>query len=343
MDHFIKYLFCFLFLFMNACTTFHEGKKAKHFDGKYFRNTTPHEKSLWQIMKLAFGGPNFDWPESVQLTPLKNFPDRVHKNIKYTFIGHSTLLVQMNGINILTDPVYSERVSPVTFAGPKRARVPAVKFEDLPDIDVVLISHDHYDHLDIETLQRLVKKQKNNPPLFIAGLGNDKLLEDEEINPHLVLDWGKSTQFKDLKITFVECQHRSGRNMLGHKRTLWGSFVIESPNARVYFAGDTAYSKHFKNQGSKFQKFDLAFLPIGAYKPRWFMKDVHVNPQESVQAHQDLRSQLSVGIHFGTFKLTYEKIDDPIKDLAKSLKLAGIPEHKFLVPQFGETKEVIIP
>jgi len=135
----MKLLALLFFISLSACTTFHEGKKTKNFDGKYFKNTKMHTKSLWQVMKLAFGGPNFDWPETVKLTPLKEFPERVYKNIQYTFIGHSTLLVQMDGINILTDPVYSERVSPVTFAGPKRTRVPAVKFEDLPHIDITWI------------------------------------------------------------------------------------------------------------------------------------------------------------------------------------------------------------
>ena len=334
-----NYLFIILF-FQVSCTTFYESKPKKNFDGKYFRNSTVQKMSFWDLSKLAFGGPNHDWPESVKIVPKKEFPERVFTDIKYTFIGHSTMLIQTAGLNILTDPVYSERVSPVSFAGPKRARIPAVRFDDLPHIDVVLISHDHYDHLDLETLANLMKKQPQKPPIIVAGLGNDVLFEDENIKPFVSLNWEESFKVKDTKFTFVECQHRSGRSMFGHNRTLWGSFVIETPKATIYFAGDTAYSNHFKRQGQKYKKFDLSFLPIGAYKPRWFMNRVHVDPEQSVQAHQDLFSKHSVGIHFGTFKLTYEKIDDPIKDLNEALKRAKLPHHEFIVPKFGKTVEV---
>lgn len=332
------YLYILITSLLLGCTTYYKGPISDHFDGSRFFNKAPHSKSFWALLKLAFGGPSSDWPDSVPVTLGKIPQERVFSGVTYTVVGHATVLIQVDGLNILTDPIYSERASPVSFAGPKRVTAPAVAFEDLPDIDIVLVSHDHYDHMDMPTLQRLQNHNKSGEvPLIISGLGNDIYFIGEGFENYKVLDWGESIIVGEARIHFVECQHRSGRGVFDHKKTLWGSFAIESPSAKIYFAGDTGYSPHFSKQGEKFNGFDLSFIPVGAYEPRWFMKDVHVNPEEAVQAHQDLRSSKSVGIHFGTFKLTYEGMDEPEKELSKALEKAGLKSNDFVIPIFGKT------
>jgi L-ascorbate metabolism protein UlaG (beta-lactamase superfamily) len=226
-------------------------------------------------------------------------------------------------------------VSPVTFAGPKRVRDPGIPIEALPEIDLILVSHNHYDHLDTASLKKL-RQQQEKEPVIVSGLGNAKLLRKQGYTNALELDWGEHTQVGPATVHFVECQHRSGRGAFDQMKTLWGSFVVETPEGAIYFAGDTGYSPHFKAQGEQYGPFALSLLPIGAYEPRWFMKDIHLNPEEAVQAHLDLNSQQSLGIHFGVFQLTWEAIDSPITDLEAALDAQRLPRETFWVLEPGE-------
>ena len=322
-----------------SCTSApgHTGPVSDHFDGKRFVNREPMNKSLWDLTRLGLGAltQSAEWPEWIEIEQQQIAEERVYDGISVTFINHATFLLQVDGLNILTDPVYSERVSPSQRVGPKRVHAPGVRFEDLPPIDVILISHNHYDHLDEATLVALFERQ-DEQPLVLAGLGNGDLLARLGATRHTELDWEQGTTVGGVEILFTECRHRSGRGAADQMKTLWGSFVIKTSEGNLYFAGDTGYGPHLADTGERHGPFALSLLPIGAYEPRWFMKDVHLNPEEAVLAHRDLGSAHSVGIHFGTFQLTYEAIDQPVIDLGNALREHGISEEAFRVMQVGQ-------
>jgi L-ascorbate metabolism protein UlaG (beta-lactamase superfamily) len=258
--------------------------------------------------------------------------------MRVTFINHATALIQMDGVNILTDPVYSDLVGPASLVGPSRVRPPGIRFEDLPPIDVVLISHDHYDHMDIPTLRRLDDERH---PRFIAGLGTNRIMYDEGLPDSTDLDWWQSERItSDVRVTFVPSAHRSNRGLCDRDTTLWGGYVISGPSGNAYFAGDTGYGPHFRQIHERFGAIRLALLPIGAYIPRWYMKPIHMDPTDAVHAHQDLGATTSVGIHFGTFRLTDEAQEQPITDLAKALQKASIAGSHFWALGFGEGRDV---
>lgn len=319
----------------------YQGKAGENFDGSVFTNREPMRKSLTDLLKLswAFMTQSAVWPTLIPVTQQKVPMPRIETGISVSYINHSTVLIQAGNLNILTDPIYAERASPFRFAGPKRVHQPGIKLEDLPPIDIILISHNHYDHLDTETLTQLVSQQ-SDPPRILTGLGNSALLDKIGLDNHRELNWNGSELFKGTKITFTESRHRSGRGLTDQMETLWGSFVIETPAGNIYFAGDTGYANHFKAAKEKFGEFALSIIPIGAYEPRWFMKDVHLNPSEAVQAHVDLNSKVSLAIHFGTFQLTLESIEQPIKDLAIALKEHRLSEQSFLTLKPGATHVV---
>jgi len=282
-----------------------------------------------------------DWPEEVINEPAPRPPAYVDDgSIRVTHIIHSTVLIQAGGINILTDPIYSERCSPVSFAGPKRVRKPGIKFEDLPKIDIVLISHDHYDHLDLPTIKKLMDRDQ---PKFYMGLGVgehlESLVEDQELNQNSVqeLDWWERLELDTrLSISFVPVQHFSGRTLTDRNTTLWGGFVVELDGRKIYFGGDTGYADHFKQTRDRFGPMDLSLLPIGAYAPRDFMRYAHLDPKEAVKAHQDLGSKKSIGIHYGSFHLTAEPIDEPPRLLRKELIESKIDPNDFQALGFGQ-------
>ena len=252
-----------------------------------------------------------------------------------TFVGHSTFLLQFaDGLNVLTDPVWSERVSPVTFAGPRRVRPPAIAFDDLPTVQLVLVSHGHYDHLDVATLRRLDERFN---PLFLTGLGNHALLRGRGLRQVEELDWWQSHRFRGLELTFTPAQHWSNRSLGDRNTTLWGGFWLRAGDLNVYFAGDSGLGRLFALIRERLGVPDLAFLPIGAYEPRWFMREQHMNPQDALQAHRALGLPRSIAMHFGTFQLTEEAFDQPAIDLAVALQMAGIDPARFIVPRFGET------
>ncbi|HEY2188411.1 MAG TPA: MBL fold metallo-hydrolase [Caldimonas sp.] len=261
-----------------------------------------------------------------------------------TWIGHATTLVQVGGINILTDPVFSERASPLSFLGPKRQVAPGIAIAELPHIDAVLVSHNHYDHLD-EASVRAIAAQAGGPPLFVVPLGIRAWLADLGIAHAVELDWWQSARIGAVEIVFTPAQHWSGRSLTDRMATLWGSYAIFAPDFQVWFAGDTAYSKdfadihrHFAARQGAGRGFDLALIPIGAYEPRWFMRPQHVDPTEAVQIHHDLAAERSIGIHWGTFELTDESLDEPPRALARAARQAGLADDAFTVLAVGATR-----
>tara|TARA_Y100000389_G_scaffold83564_1_gene80152 strand:+ start:5072 stop:6103 length:1032 start_codon:yes stop_codon:yes gene_type:complete len=323
------------FIFIPACS-YPDLKlqKSTNFDGKKFINLQPPKESntFLKFLKWKIQGNKAEWPKWVEITQTKPKYQKIEKGINVIFINHATLLVQIDGVNILTDPVYSNRTSPVSFLGPKRIKLPGVKFEDLPKIDIILISHNHYDSFDKKTLDRLILR---DDPKILFGIGNSFYLNEKNIENIVEMNWDDEFKFKNIKFTFLSNQHWSKRGMFDNNKALWGSFAIEG-SKKIYFAGDTGYSNHFKNIQKKFDYFDLSLIPIGAYKPRWFMKHDHINPEEAVKAHLELNSKKSIGIHFGTFQLTNEAIDDPTKDLNIAKKKYNIKRENFIVLDEGQ-------
>ena len=263
-----------------------------------------------------------------------------------TWIGHSTVLVQAGGLNILTDPVFSERVSPVSFAGPKRHQPPALAIDELPRIDVVLVSHDHYDHCDVASLGALAR-QKEGAPLFVVPLKLRTLLAEHGAQRIAELDWWQSVSVPGAKgavdIVLTPVQHWSGRRLDDRMRTLWGGYAVFAPDAHVYFGGDTGYSRDFADTRARFASrqggggFDVAVLPIGSYEPRWFMQPQHVNPEEAVRAHLDLGAKRSLAVHWGTFALADEPLDQPPRDLAAARAKLGVRDDAFVLMPIGGT------
>jgi L-ascorbate metabolism protein UlaG (beta-lactamase superfamily) len=291
----------------------HKGEVSDHFDGKKFYNPEgPGLGKFIELMKYNRQNKKGKWEKQVVESPINDVIEDFDEagKIRYFHVNHATVLIQMDGMNILTDPVYSQRASPFSWAGPVRFRDPGIPLDFLPRIDVVVISHDHYDHLDINTLKKL--RDKDNPTMYV-GLGlkaffkKFKLLNVEE------LDWNQSTKIKDIEITFTEAIHWSNR-AFSPRKTLWGGYVIKG-SSRIYFAGDTAYGPHFAEAREIHGPFDLALIPIGAYVPRFFMSQVHMDPQQAAQTHLDLDPKKSLAIHWGTFQLTHEAMFDPIKEL----------------------------
>lgn len=259
-----------------------------------------------------------------------------------TWIGHATMLVQMGGLNLLTDPVFSERASPLSFFGPQRKVRPGLDYAQLPHVDIVVISHNHYDHLDRASVLRL-NAQAGGAPLFLVPLGIKPWMNDLGITNVRELDWWQSTQVQGMELTFVPVQHWSARGLTDRYQTLWGGWVARTTAAAarpfsLFFAGDTGYSKDFADIHARFDHFDLALLPIGAYEPRWFMARQHIDPAEAVQIHRDLHATQSLAIHWGTFELTDEPLDQPPRQLAQALRNAGVPAGEFAVLRHGELR-----
>jgi L-ascorbate metabolism protein UlaG (beta-lactamase superfamily) len=284
----------------------------KHFDGKRFYNPDAPQAAgfvdllRWQLTRRPEPSPDFI-SDVEQSTP----PPRVEGSaLRTTLVNHSTVLLQQHGSNVLTDPIWSERAGPVSWAGPRRRRQPGVAFENLPSIDAVLISHNHYDHLDLPTLRRLAARENST---FIVPIGVARLLRSQNIGPAHELDWGGSLSLQGLTIHCVPAMHFSARGIFDRNKTLWCGYLIECQEKLVYFAGDTAFGAHFAQIREKFGSPHLALLPIGAYEPRWFMSPVHMAPDEAIRAHEILAARTSIGIHHGTFKLTDEGIDTPAK------------------------------
>jgi len=263
-----------------------------------------------------------------------------------TWIGHATMLVQANGLNVLTDPLFSERASPVQSFGPKRAQPPGLTIEQLPPIDVVLISHNHYDHLDKHSVLALFNRSQG-ATLFIVPLGVKALFDDLGIKNVKELDWWDSVSVNGVEFNFTPVQHWSARSLGDRSQTLWGGWAVFGSVTHWYFSGDTGYSQDFVDTQKRFADrqtpakgggFDVALIAVGAYEPRWFMQDQHVNPAEAVQIHLDLQAKRSVGVHWGTFALSDESLDQPPKDLAVSMRERGLAPEVFTLMAIGEIR-----
>ena len=273
------------------------------------------------------------WPERVD-EPSQRPAPLDHSAAVVTFIGHATLLIQTPAGNILSDPMYSQRAGPFNVMGPRRVRQPAVRFEDLPPVSIVLLSHNHYDHCDVRTLGMLAERFD---PLVVTPLGNSALVRASGIHRVEELDWWQEAKTSALPITLTPARHFSARGPFDKNRALWGGFTLTTGGKRIYFAGDSAYGSFFRDIRDRLGPIDLALLPIGAYEPRWFMHVVHMNPAEAVQAHLDLGAPESIGIHFGTFQLTTEGIDDPLRALEDARRANNIPPSRFRTLGFGES------
>lgn len=262
-----------------------------------------------------------------------------------TWIGHATVLAQLGGLNVLTDPIFSERASPLAFVGPKRAQPPGLALAQLPHIDVVLISHNHFDHLDEKSVVAL-NAQPGGPPLFLVPLGNKAWFAELGISNVEELDWWQSRRVRGTEFVFTPVQHWSGRSFTDRLKTLWGGWAAFAPDCHLFFSGDTGYSKDFAEIRQRFAPrqseggFDIALLALGAYEPRWFMKDQHVNPDETVQIHRDLGARRSLGIHWGTFELTDEALDEPPRALAAALSRQSVAGDAVFVLAIGETRKI---
>jgi N-acyl-phosphatidylethanolamine-hydrolysing phospholipase D len=266
------------------------------------------------------------------LEKIKNPPS----GLRVTWIGHATMLIQYRGINILTDPIFSDRASPFSFAGPKRYHPPAPHLEDLPKIDYVVISHNHYDHLDKKSVRAL-----GSGPLWLVPLRLKEWFIGAGISGERVreFDWWDTKHCNGVTITATPAQHWSARSLWDRKKTLWASWMIEIDDRTIWFSGDTGYNPvQFKEIGGKFPRIDLALISIGAYEPRWFMKDMHINPEEAVRIHEDLGARYSLGIQWGTFQLTAEPIDDPPIKLREAQLKKGLALRSFQTMKIGETR-----
>jgi L-ascorbate metabolism protein UlaG (beta-lactamase superfamily)/GNAT superfamily N-acetyltransferase len=314
------------------------GSRKSHFDGRRFFNPSgPRLQPLSAVPRMLLER-RTPWPSRVENIPgiVPPLDDRAAAVV--TFIGHSTFLVQTAAGNVLTDPMYSEHAGPWNVLGPRRVRLPAIPFDALPQIAIVLVSHNHYDHLDRPTLTKLARKFD---PITIAPLANGPLLRSTGLRRVEELDWWDSAGTSPLPITLTPAHHFSARGPFDRNRALWGGFLVEVNHRKIYFAGDSAYTPAFVEVRHRFAPIDLALLPIGAYEPRWFMKAVHMNPAEAVQAHLDLQPRQSIGMHFGTFQLTLEGIDEPRRALDEARRSAGVAPSQFRTLEFGESIAVL--
>jgi L-ascorbate metabolism protein UlaG (beta-lactamase superfamily) len=315
----------------------YRGPVTDHFDGETFSNLDGQApQGIGNLLKWQWSREPGPWRAFVDYDPGPRPPTRVAAGeIRVTYVNHATLLVQMDGLNILTDPIWSRRASPVGFAGPKRVRPPGIRFDDLPPIDIVLISHNHYDHMDLPTLERL---RTSFAPRVYTGLGNAEFLQSRGIASARDLDWWQRVELiRGVWLIAVPEQHFSGRGTVDRNATLWTGFVIDGPSGRVYFAGDTGYGPHFGAARERLGPISVALLPIGAYAPQWFMRAVHMSPLEALQAAIDLDATTSIAMHFGTFPLADDGEEQPLRDLAQALAQdRRLSPERFLTLGFGE-------
>ncbi len=315
----------------------YKGPATDHFDGKKFGDADEGKaRNLYDIIKWGLSGKKGEWEKLPHIKdenrPASGIAD---DNIAVTFVNHSTFLIQMDGLNILTDPIWSERASPYSWIGPKRMRPPGIRFEDLPEIDLVLISHNHYDHLDLPTVLLL---KDTFDPVFITPLGVAQFLSQHNISVTVDLDWWDEHEINErFSINAVPARHFSGRGVFDRDKTLWCGYVIHNRSHTIYFAGDTAYGDFFSEICNRFSRIDLALIPIGTYKPRWFMQPIHTDPSEAVQIHKDVNARQSIGTHFGTFPLADEGMDEPLEDLIKAREKYEIPTTDFTTLKEGNT------
>ena len=316
-----------------------------HCDGTHFHNPAipgdapPADaaRPLLAILRWRLGGTRAQWPSRIVDPPPAGDPRDAPPpgGIALTFIGHSSFLLRFGGLTILTDPIFSQRCSPVQWLGPKRARPPGRQLDELPRIDLVLVSHNHYDHLDLPSLREVVRRDN---PAFVTPLGNGRLLRTAGASSIVELDWWQQHTTRDAVVTATPARHFSSRTPFDAAEALWSGFMIEHQGMGVLFAGDSGDGPHWSEIRERLGRPNLALLPIGAYDPRSLMAAVHMDPEEAVSAHQALQARRSVGMHFGTFQLTDEPIDEPPQRLRRALDARGLDREAFTTMGFGETR-----
>jgi len=319
-----------------------DGYASDHFNGTHFFDPDgAPPKGLRDLWKWRRSGTRQPWPSRAPSPFADTPPLRVTSGVRFAFVGHASWLIQTGGQNILVDPVWSERASPFTFAGPKRVNDPGIAFDALPPIDTVLVSHGHYDHLDVATLSRLAKKYS---PRVITPLGNDRTMtaRDRAIRAE-AFDWhDRVTLGGGLAATLMPTRHWSARGLFDRNRCLWASFVLETSVGKIYVVCDSGYGTghHFRSVRDNHGALRAAILPIGAYEPRWFMKDQHMNPSDAVKALADCGAELALAHHHGTFQLTDEAIDAPERELYAALDEVRVAREKFRVLKPGQVVEL---
>lgn len=318
-------IFCLLVFIIGSLLAApkYKGPITDHFNGKKFINYGEVEAQwLGTVLKYFFTRKSTKWvvPKDI-VTPAKVSNKVDDPNFRVTFINHATILIQLKGVNIITDPVYARAAGLFGLIGPLRKLPPGIAMNDLPPIDFVFISHNHYDHLDIGALKRII--QKHNPQ-FITTLGNDLLLKKYTAKVSAI-DWWQSVEInKDVELICTPGQHFSSRGLTDRDANLWGGFVLKTESGNIYWAGDSGYGNFFKDIGKKYGPFRFACIPIGAYKPRWFMGPIHISPEEAVQVHLDVKSLQSMAFHWGTFDLADEGWDEPVVTLKSELNNKGL-------------------
>ena len=315
------------------------GPPTDNFDGtRFFLEGHTIDTSRMDLLRWRFGGERAKWPETFPSPhPKDKPPPRVENGTRVSYVGHASVLIQTHGVNILIDPVWSKRASPFQFAGPARVNDPGIDLADLPPIDAVLVSHNHYDHLDLATLSKLATNPKTR---FLAPLANDAVMQghDPRIKTQ-TFDWGGKTEIgRGISVHFEPAYHWSARGLFDRRMALWSAFVIETPSGKIYHIADTAYAdgELFRKARAKHGDFRLAILPIGAYAPRWFMKKNHIDPNEALAIMQECGAREAMAHHWGTFQLTDEPIDEPPQLLAKALEREKVDAEKFRVVRPGQ-------
>jgi len=323
---------------------------SDHFDSiRYFNPHAPQappsppgQAAKW-LWKWIFRTHWSQWPKQSDFLPGEPPVSRAQQDSLYiTPIGHGTFLIQMDGVNILTDPIWSERCSPLSWVGPKRKHEPGIRFEDLPPVDAVLVSHNHYDHLDLPTLRRLAKK---GMPRAIVPLGNVDDMETSGIPTVDELDWWQSVRLSaNVTITLVPAQHYSARTLWDRNQSLWGGFVVSGPSGNVFYSGDTGYGPHFQEIARSFSPIRVALLPIAPFRPsqagdptQGYRRIIHMGPADAVQAHLDLGTPVSIAAHFQVFQLGFDGFNDAVDELVASLKEHHLKPDSFITPVFGQT------
>jgi len=318
---------------------------SSHRQGDTFYNPFPgyKERSFGDFLHYfifeRFKGVASEEAQTFRLESINNDGAALRDNrdrFSITWIGHSTLLIQVDGVNILTDPMWSDRASPFTFIGPQRLAPPGLKLSDLPPIDVVLLSHDHYDHLDKATIIKL-----GNGPFYLVPLGVGKILQDMGITNYRELDWGDDFIYREIDFICAPAQHFSGRTVFGHNRTLWASWEIKDRQRSFYFGGDSGYAPFYRELGEKFGPFDAAALPVGPIEPRDFMGPAHMDPGQAIQAYLDLKAKIFIPIHWGTFSLGMDHPVLPLLRLTEEIQKRSLPAERFWIPKLGETRWLI--
>ena len=336
----VIFILTLTFILMNSLFAQDKDMKLTHHTAEGFKNPWPgyEDRGLVDVLRWSvwdrIRGNKPETKDSYDFPVFENGGKFLRENkteLTITWIGHTSFLIQLDGVNILLDPVFSDRSSPVQWAGPKRYVKPGLKFEDLPEIDLVIISHDHYDHLDKNTIERL-----GNRPFYLVPLGVGEFFRGMKIDHFEEKDWGDSISFNKLEIICTPAQHFSGRRGYDKNRTLWASWVIKGHSAKIYFGGDSGYFPGYVEIGEQYGPFDIVILPIGAYLPRWFMSPMHMDPADAVQAYIDLKADIFIPSHWGTFDLADEPMDEPPHKLREAISKSSLDSTKFWIMQHGE-------